>query len=69
MKLQKLKQAAMGAFLALMSAYTFAADEIDPAPLVNGINSAKPVVIAIAGAIFAVIGLVVAINYGKRAAK
>ena len=52
----------------LMTAPVWAADTIDTTELVSGINSAKPIVIAVGAAIFGVIGILVALRYGKKAA-
>jgi len=65
----QLKKLGMAIVLATMPLASFAADSIDPAPLVEGINAGKPVVLAVGAAIFALVGLVVALTYGKRAAK
>lgn len=45
-----------------------AADTIDPTAMVEGINSGKAVVVAVAGAVFALVGLVVAIKFGRKSA-
>ena len=45
-----------------------AADNIDPAAMVEGINSGKTVIVAVATAVFALVGLVVAIKFGRKAA-
>lgn len=63
------KKLGMAVVLATMPLASFAADAIDPAPLVEGINAGKPVVLAVGAAIFGLVGLVVALTYGKRAAK
>lgn len=65
----QLKKLGMAVVLATMPFAAFAADTIDPAPLVEGINAGKPVVLAVGAAIFGLVGLVVALTYGKRAAK
>lgn len=65
----QLKKLGMAVFLATMPFAAFAADTIDPAPLVEGISAGKPVVLAVGAAIFGLVGLVVALTYGKRAAK
>ena len=63
------KKLGMAAALLATPFAAFAADTIDPAPLVEGINAGKPVVLAVGAAIFGLVGLVVALTYGKRAAK
>ena len=65
----QLKKLGMAVVLATMPFAAFAADTIDPAPLVEGITAGKPVVLAVGAAIFSLVGLVVALTYGKRAAK
>lgn len=65
----QLKKLGMAAVVVALPAVSFAADSIDPAPLVEGINAGKPVVLAVGAAIFGLVGLVVALTYGKRAAK
>lgn len=65
----QLKKLGMAAVVVALPAVSFAADTIDPAPLVEGITAGKPVVLAVGAAIFALVGLVVALTYGKRAAK
>lgn len=45
------------------------AAQIDPTALTGGINDAAAVIIAVATAIFGLVGLLVAITYSKRAAK
>lgn len=65
----QLKKLGMALVLATVPLASFAADTIDPAPLVEGINAGKPVVLAVGAAIFSLVGLVVALTYGKRAAK
>lgn len=71
-QMQKLKQKVQyGVAVAattLMTAPVWAADNIDTTELVAGINSAKPIVIAVGTAIFGVIGILVALRYGKKAA-
>ena len=62
-------KAAASALPLIVASHVYAADTIDPAPLVEGIGAGKPVIIAVAGAVFALIGIVVAIAYAKRAAK
>lgn len=65
----QLKKLGMAVVLATMPFAAFAADNVDPAPLVEGISAGKPVVLAVGAAIFGLVGLVVALTYGKRAAK
>lgn len=65
----QLKKLGVAAVVVALPAVSFAAETIDPAPLVEGINAGKPVILAVGAAIFSLIGIVVALNYGKRAAK
>lgn len=67
---QKMKYGAAVAATTLMTAPVWAADEgaLDPSALVSGINSSKVIVIAVGTAIFGVIGILVALRYGKKAA-
>lgn len=64
---QKMKYGVAVAATTLMTAPVWAADELDPAALVSGINSSKAIVIAVGTAIFGVIGILVALRYGKKA--
>ena len=45
------------------------AAEIDASKLTGGIDNASGVIVAVATAIFGLVGLLVAISYSKRAAK
>ena len=65
---QKMKYGAAVAATTLMAAPVWAADTIETTDLVAGINSSKSIVIAIGTAIFGVIGILVALRYGKKAA-
>ena len=65
---QKVQYGLAVAATTLMTAPVWAADEIDTTSLVSGINSAKAIVIAVGAAIFGVIGILVALRYGKKAA-
>jgi hypothetical protein len=67
---QKVQYGVAVAATTLMTAPVWAADEgaLDSAALVSGINLAKPIVIAVGTAIFGVIGILVALRYGKKAA-
>lgn len=65
---QKVQYGVAVAATTLMIAPVWAADEIDTTALVSGINSSKTIVIAIGTAIFGVIGILVALRYGKKAA-
>ena len=66
---QKLQYGVAVAATTLMTAPVWAADSdvLDPAVLVSGINSSKAIVIAVGTAIFGVIGILVALRYGKKA--
>lgn len=64
---QALKYGSAVVVATAMPAVAFAAD-IDPQPLVDGISGAKTVIIAVAGAIFTLVGMLVAIRYAKRVA-
>ena len=61
------KKAAVASAVALPVA-AMAADTIDPTAMVEGINGGKAVIVAVAGAVFALVGLVVAIKFGRKAA-
>lgn len=63
----QLKKLGMAAVVVALPTVSFAADAIDPAPLVEGITAGKPVVLAVGAAIFGLIGLLVALKFGKRA--
>ena len=65
---QKVQYGVAVAATTLMTAPVWAADTIDTTEIVAGINSAKSVVIAIGAAIFGVVGILVALRYGKKAA-
>ena len=65
----QLKKLGMAIVLATMPLVSFAADTIDPAPLVEGINAGKPVILAVGAAIFALIGILVALSFGKKASR
>lgn len=66
---QKMKYGAAVVATTLMTAPVWAEDAaIDPSALVSGINSSKAIVIAVGTAIFGVIGILVALRYGKKAA-
>ena len=65
---QKVQYGVAVAATTLMTAPVWAADELDATSLVSGINSSKAIVIAIGTAIFGVIGILVALRYGKKAA-
>lgn len=66
---QKLQYGVAVAATTLMTAPVWAADSdaLDPAALVSGINSSKAIVIAVGTAIFGVIGILVALRYGRKA--
>lgn len=66
---QKVQYGVAVAATTLMTAPVWAADSdaLDPAALVNGINSSKAIVIAVGTAIFGVIGILVALRYGRKA--
>ena len=66
---QKVQYGVAVAATTLMTAPVWAADSdaLDPAALVSGINSSKAIVIAVGTAIFGVIGILVALRYGKKA--
>ena len=64
---QKLQYGAAVAATALMAAPVMAADDLDPSALVAGINSSKAIVVAVGTAIFGVIGILVALRYGRKA--
>ena len=63
----QLKKLGMAIVLATMPLASFAADAIDPAPLVEGITAGQPVVLAVGAAIFGLIGVLVALKFGTRA--
>lgn len=65
----QLKKLGMAAVVVALPAVSFAADSIDPAPLVDGISAGKPVVLAVGSAIFGLIGILVALNFGKKASR
>ena len=65
---QKVQYGAAVAATTLMAAPVWAADTIDTTELVAGINSSKAIVIAVGTAIFGVVGILVALRYGKKAA-
>ena len=65
----QLKKLVMAAVLVALPVVSFAAETIDPAPLVEGITAGKAVILAVGSAVFTLLGIVVALNYGKRAAK
>lgn len=64
---QKLQYGAAVAATALMAAPVMAADDLDTSALVAGINSSKAIVVAVGTAIFGVIGILVALRYGRKA--
>lgn len=64
---QNLKYGAAAVLMSALPALSFAND-IDPSALTSGITAGKAVIIAVATAIFGLLGLIVAIRYGKRAA-
>lgn len=66
---QKVQYGVAVAATTLMTAPVWAADSdaLDPAALVSGINSSKAIVIAVGTAIFGVIGILVALRYGRKA--
>ena len=66
---QKLQYGVAVAATTLMTAPVWAADSdaLDPSALVSGINSSKATVIAVGTAIFGVIGILVALRYGRKA--
>ena len=65
----QLKKLGMAAVVVALPAVSFAADSIDPAPLVDGISAGKPVILAVGAAIFGLIGILVALNFGKKASR
>lgn len=65
---QKVQYGVAVAATTLMTAPVWAADELDTTALVSGINSSKAIVVAVGTAIFSVIGILVALRYGKKAA-
>ena len=67
---QKVQYGVAVAATTLMTAPVWAGDGdgLDTTALLAGINSAKPIVIAVGTAIFGVIGILVALRYGKKAA-
>ncbi len=65
----QLKKLGMAIVLATMPLVSFAADTIDPAPLVEGISAGKPVILAVGAAIFGLIGILVALSFGKKASR
>ena len=65
----QLKKLGMAVVLATMPFAAFAADTIDPAPLVEGISAGKPVILAVGAAIFGLIGILVALSFGKKASR
>lgn len=54
--------------VATLPALAMASDTIDATKLTAGIDGSKPIIIAVAASIFALVGLLVAIRYAKRAA-
>ena len=54
--------------VAALPALAMAADTIDATKLTEGIDASKAIIIAVATSIFALVGLLVAIRYAKRAA-
>lgn len=62
------KKAAVASCAVALPVAAMAADTIDPTAMVEGINSGKAVVVAVAGAVFALVGLVVAIKFGRKSA-
>lgn len=67
---QKVQYGVAVAATTLMTAPVWAADAdaLNTAALVAGINSSKAIVVAVGTAIFSVIGILVALRYGKKAA-
>lgn len=66
--MKKLGSYATGLSLAVVSGSVMAADSIDATALTSGIDSAKPIIIAVGTSIFGLVGILVAIRYAKRAA-
>lgn len=67
MKLSNFKKTLTAVSLGLISAGAMAAD-LDASALTAGVDSAKPIIIAVGTAIFGLVGILVAIRYAKRAA-
>lgn len=66
----KQKMVAVGATVAAMAvpSVAMANTSIDATKLTEGITAAGPIIVAVGGAVFVLVGLVVCIRYAKRAA-
>lgn len=65
--LLKIKRSSVVLAAAALPAVSFAAD-LDAAAITGGLDSAKTIVIAVGTSIFAIVGIIAAIRYAKRAA-
>ena len=65
--LLKIKRTSAVLAAAALPAVSFAAD-LDASAMTAGLDSAKTIVIAVGTAIFAIVGIIAAIRYAKRAA-
>lgn len=68
MNLKKISTKALLPIVMTMPVMAMAAD-LDPTALVSGISKADDIMIAVGTAIFSLVGIVVAFQYGKRMAK
>ena len=66
-KMSKIKRSSAVLVAAALPAVSFAAD-LDATAMTSGLESAKTIVIAVGTAIFAIVGIIAAIRYAKRAA-
>ena len=66
-KISKNKRSSVVLAAAALPALSFAAD-LDASAMTGGLDTAKTIVIAVGTAIFAIVGIIAAIRYAKRAA-
>ena len=66
-KMSKFKRSSAVLAAAALPAVSFAAD-LDATAMTSGLESAKTIVIAVGTSIFAIVGIIAAIRYAKRAA-
>lgn len=66
---QKLKYGAAVVVTTALPAIAHANAELSADAITGELTKSKPIIIAVAGAIFGLLGLIVAIAYAKRAAK
>ena len=66
-KISKIKRSSVVLAPSALHALSFAAD-LDASAMTGGLDTAKTIVIAVGTAIFAIVGIIAAIRYAKRAA-